>query len=156
MPSKLTLRDWRSAVEGAATEIATHALSFRSAVVLDRIELAATAMIGAHIPLVGGGQAFDLALVSSAQGCDALARAILGLGAGSAIREAEIVDAIGEIANMLAGATKRRLAGPGAHLALGLPIFVRGYLQPRDRMPVIELPIRFGSIDSMVLIAGAR
>ena len=155
--SKITLRHWRTAVEGAATEIATHALSFPGVVVLDPVAAErSAALIGAHIPLVGGGQAFDMALVSSREGCEALSRAILCLGARPAICDAEIVDAIGEIANMLAGAMKRRLADHGAHLALGLPIFVHGYLQPSDRTAVIALPIRFGTIDAMVLIAGGR
>jgi hypothetical protein len=155
--SKLTLRDWRSAVEGAAAEIATRALSLPGVVVRDPVDTRhSAALIGAHIPLVGGGQAFDMALMSSAEGCEALSRAILCLGVGPAIRDVEIVDAIGEIVNMLAGAMKRRLAGHGAHLALGLPIFVRGYLQPSNRRPVIALPIRFGPIETMVLIAGNR
>ena len=152
--SKLSSHHWRSALEGAATEIATRALSFPGVVVLDPVSLErSAAMIGAHIPLIGGGQAFDMALVSSADGCEALSRAVLCVGAGPTIRDIEIVDAIGEIVNMLAGSMKRRLAGHGAHLALGLPIFVRGYL-PSDRLSVISLPIRFGHVDTIVLIVG--
>src|SRR5262245_47632015 len=106
MPSsKITLRDWRTALEGAATEIATRALSLPGVVALDPVGAEASAdLIGAHIPLVGGGEAFDMALVSSAKGCEALARAILSLGAGPTIGDAVIVDAVGEIVNMLAGA----------------------------------------------------
>jgi hypothetical protein len=156
-PSKLTLGQWRTAVEGAATEIATRALSFPGVVVQDPVGAErSAAMIGAHIPLIGGGQAFEMSLVSSEEGCEALSRAILCLTAGPALREVEIVDAIGEIVNMLAGSMKRRLAGHGAHLALGLPIFVRGYLQPSDRLSLITLPIRFGPIDTMVTVAGNR
>jgi hypothetical protein len=155
--SKLTLGHWRSAVEGAATEIATRALSFPGVVVHDPVGVErSVAMIGAHIPLVGGGQAFDMALVSSAQGCEALSRAILCLDPHPAIRDVEIADAIGEIVNMLAGSMKRRLAGHGAHLALGLPIFVHGHMQRSDRLSVITLPVRFGPVDTMVLIAGSR
>jgi hypothetical protein len=152
--SKLTLGQWRTAVAGAATEVATRALSFPGAIVQDPVGIErSAALIGAHIPLVGGGQAFEMSLVSSAEGCEALTRAILCMAAGPALREVEIVDAVGEIVNMMAGGMKRRLAGHGAHLALGLPIFVRGYLQSSDRLGVIALPIRFGPIDTMVSIA---
>lgn len=154
---KLTLAQWRTAVEGAAVEIATHALSFVGAVVHDPVGLeCAAAMFGAHIPLIGGGQAFDLALVASEAGCQALSRAILGMGAETALRDAEIADAVGEIANMLAGSVKRRLAGLGAELVLGLPLFLHGYIQPTDRLSVLALPTRFDTIDTMVLIAGQR
>ncbi len=154
---KLTLGHWRTALAGAATEIATYALSFPAATVHDPVGLEqADSMIGAHIPLVGGGQAFDLGVVSSADGCRALSRAILGVGPAAALRDAEVADAVGEIANMLGGSLKRRLAGLGAELVLGLPIFVHGHVQPTDRMSIIALPVRFGAIDTIVLIAGHR
>ncbi|HEY0477455.1 MAG TPA: chemotaxis protein CheX [Kofleriaceae bacterium] len=157
MSSKLSLAHWRAAVEGAASEIAAYALSFSSATVLDPVALErATTMVGAHIPLVGGGQAFDLALVASPASCQALSRAILCMKDGAPLRDAEVADAIGEIVNMLAGSVKRRLAGRGSELVLGLPIFLHGYIQPTDRLTVITLPTRFGAIDTMVLIAGQR
>jgi hypothetical protein len=153
--SRVSLAQWRAAVEGAAQEIATYALSFAGAKVLDPVGLdCAAALIGAHIPLVGGGQAFDLALVSSPEGCQALSRAILCMSDGAPLRDAEVADAVGEIVNMLAGSVKRRISGHGADLALGLPLFIHGYIEPTDRLTVTVLPTRFGAIDTMVLIAG--
>ena len=64
--TKLTLAQWRAAIDGAAKEIAINAFSFDGATVLDPVgHDAASAMIGAHIPVIGGGCAFDLALVAS-------------------------------------------------------------------------------------------
>ena len=155
--SKITLAQWRPAITAAATEIATYALSWPGAVVRDPVGLeATTSMIGAHIPLVGSGRAYDVALVASAEGCQALARAILCKGSGQAISDAEVADAIGEIVNMLAGSMKRRLSGLAADLTLGLPIFIHGYLQPSERLSVLALPTRFGAVDTVVLVAGPR
>jgi hypothetical protein len=155
--SKITLGHWRPAITAAATEIATYALSWPGAVVRDPVGLeATTSMIGAHIPLVGAGRAFDVAVVSSADGCQALARAILCMTPGAAITDAEVADAIGEIVNMLAGSMKRRLSGLAADLTLGLPIFIHGYLQPSERLSVLALPTRFGTVDAIVLVAGPR
>jgi len=155
--SKLTIAQWRSAVEGAAGEIATYALSFPGATVQDPVGLERAAkMIGAHIPLIGGGQAFDLALVASPEGCQALSRAILCMTDKAPLRDAEVADAVGEIVNMLAGSVKRRISGHGAELVLGLPIFLHGYIEPTDRLTVITLPTRLGPIETMVLIAGQR
>ena len=155
--SKVTPAEWRNAVEGAAHELATRALSLpgvtvETAVSADR----ANSMIGAHIPLVGGGQAFDLSLVASPEGCRSLARAILCMAEGAALRDAEVADAVGEIVNMLAGSVKRRLSAQCADLVLGLPLFIHGYIEPSDRLQVIALPTRFGAIETMVLIAGQR
>lgn len=155
--SKLSLAQWRAAVEGAAREIATYALSLPGATVADPVGLECTmSMIGAHIPMVGGGQAFDLALVSSPEGCQALSRAILGQPDTAQLRDAEVADAVGEIVNMLGGTVKRRLSGLGAELVLGLPLFLHGYIEPSDRLTVIVLPTRFSTIETMVLIAGQR
>src|SRR5581483_9937839 len=75
---KLTLAQWRTAIEGATTEIALNAFSFPGAVVGDPVgHEAAAAMIGAHIPVLGSVGAFDLALVATRESCQALSRAIL-------------------------------------------------------------------------------
>jgi hypothetical protein len=154
--SKFTLPQWRAAVEGAARELATCALSLPGASVGDPVDLSrAMTMIGAHIPLVGGGQAFDLALVSSPAGCQALSRAILYMSEGAPLRDAEMADAVGEIVNQLGGTVKRRLPG-GAELVLGLPLFIHGYIEPTDRLTVIAFPTSFGPIETIVLIAGQR
>lgn len=158
MPNpKLTLAQWRTAVEGSSREIATNALSFPGATVLDPVSHEATAaMIGAHIPVLGGGGAFDLALVARPEDCKALARAMLYMDPGSPIKDAEVADAIGELVNMLGGGVKRRMSGLGADLELGLPIFIHGHIQPTDRLSVVALPVRFGTVDTMVVITGQR
>ena len=157
-PSKITLAQWRTAVEGAAGEIASCALSFPGAVVQDPVGLErAISLIGAHIPLIGDGSAYDLALVASPESCKALARAILCMAPDGPVRDAEVADAIGEIVNMLGGGVKRRMAGSRAvDLLLGLPIFMHGYIEPTERMTVTCLPTKLGPIETMVLIAGSR
>jgi len=153
--SKISPAHWRNAVEGAAQELAAYALSVPRAVVQDPVGLErAVSMIGAHIPLVGGDQAFDLALVSSPEGCRDLSRAILGMAAGAPLRDAEVADAVGELVNMLGGSVKRRISG--CELVLGLPLFIHGYIEPSDRVTVTALPTRFGEIDTIVLLAGQR
>jgi Chemotaxis phosphatase CheX len=158
MPSKITLAQWRTAVEGAAGEIASYALSFSGAKVQDPVGIECTmALIGAHLPLIGDGHAYDLALVASPESCRALARAILCMAPDAPVRDAEVADAIGEITNMLGGGVKRRLLGASAgDLLLGLPIFLHGYIEPTDRMIVTCLPTKLGTIATIVLIAGHR
>ncbi len=154
----ITLAQWRHAVEGAAQEIASYALSFPGAIVQDPVGLERTvSLIGAHIPLVGDSGSYDLALVAAPDDCKALARAILCMAPDAPVRDVEVADAIGEIVNMLGGGVKRRMSGNGVtDLLLGLPIFMHGYIQPTERMTVICLPTKLGAIETMVLIAGQR
>jgi hypothetical protein len=76
------------------------------------------------------------------------------MAAGAPLRDAEVADAVGELVNMLGGTVKRR--STGCELVLGLPRFIHGYIEPSDRLTVLTLPTRFGTIDTMVLIAGQR
>lgn len=156
--STITLSQWRAAIDGAANEIASYALSFTGALVQDPVALErAASLIGAHIPLIGDGKAYDMAFVAAPESCKALARAILQMAYDAPIQDTEVADAIGEIVNMLGGGVKRRMsAGNGADLVLGLPIFLHGYIQPTARMTVTALPVKMGTIDTMVLIAGQR
>jgi hypothetical protein len=153
---RLTVAQWRAAVEGAAREVGSF-VSVSEVAVLDPVGLERTTeMIGAHLPLVGGGGAFDLALVATPEGCQAIARSILGMADSAPIKDGEVTDAIGEIVNMLGGTIKRRIAGHGPELVLGLPLFIRGYVAPSDRLTVTVWPTRFGTIDTMIVITGAR
>jgi CheY-specific phosphatase CheX len=158
MPSsRITLAQWRAAIDGAANEIASYALSFSGAVVQDPVGLErAVSLIGAHIPLIGDGAAYDMAFVTSPESCQALARAILCMAPDAPVKDVEVADAIGEIVNMLGGGVKRRMSGQGAELVLGLPIFLHGHIQPTPRMQVTAMPVRMGTIETMILIAGQR
>jgi CheY-specific phosphatase CheX len=154
--TRFTPQQWRDAVRGAATEIARYALSFDGASVAEPESAAATAaMIGAHIPLVGS-ESFELSLVATRESCHALAGAVLCMTSGATLSAAEVADAIGEIANQLAGGVKRRLASNGGDLELGLPVFVNGSVEPTGRQSVIALPTKFGPIATMVVIVGPR
>ncbi len=154
---KISPAEWRTAVEGAARELATNALSMPGATVKDAVGAErASAMIGAHLPLVGGGKAFDLSLVSSPEGCRSLARAILYMAEGAPLRDAEVADAMGEMVNMLGGSIKHRMSAQASDLVLGLPLFIHGYIEPSDRLQVIALPTNLGPIETMVVIAGQR
>jgi CheY-specific phosphatase CheX len=156
--SRFTIQQWRDAVRGAASEIARYALSFDGATVAEpepEPAVATAAMIGAHIPLVGS-QCFEISLVATRECCHALAGAVLGMGTDAELSTAMVADAIGEIANQLAGGVKRRLASNGGDLELGLPVFVNGSVEPTGRQSVIALPTKFGPIPAMVVIVGPK
>jgi hypothetical protein len=54
----------------------------------------------------------------------------------------------------MGGAVKRRMHRYGADLALGLPVFVCGHVQPSERVGVLAVPARLGPIQTHVLVIG--
>jgi len=151
------LRDgagWRSAVEPAASEIALYALGF-SAAKVERPDADYTGKdkIGAHLPLIGGPRALELALVGTEAACRAVAAAMLQ-SAPESLAMPEVADAVGEALNMLGGAIKRRFNSPD--LELGLPLFVVGHVQATANLAIIALPTHFGPIAMHTLVIGRR
>ena len=154
--SRFTATQWRDAIQSTASEIARYALGFDGASVADPEPAEATAgMIGAHIPMVGK-ESFELSLVGTRAACQALSGAVLMMGIDAQLAPAEIADAIGELANQLAGGVKRRLAGTCGDLELGLPVFVNGSVEPTRHQSVLALPTTFGPISAMVVIVGPK
>lgn len=147
---------WQEAIAQSANEIAMYALGELETRVEHPIAVThdVSCSAGAHIPLLGGSQPLELAIVSSPDGCEALARAMLGTD--GPLTPAEIADALGELVNMLAGGVKRRLQAHGTELELGLPIFIRGHVEPTDRVSIVALPIDFGPTKTRVLTIGRR
>ena len=111
-------------------------------------------MVGAHIPMVGG-KSFELSVVATREACGAIAGAILGMTPAE-LSPAMVADAIGELANQLAGGVNRRMASNGGDLELWLPVFLNGVVQPTDRQSVTSLPTTFGAIEMVVVIVGPR
>ena len=144
-----TATEWREAIHSTASEIAKIALSFPGATLIEHAPTGPVA--GAHIALVGR-PSYELALVASPEGCVALSSAVLGMDI-TGMPARVIADAIGELVNMLAGGIKRRLAG-GSELELGLPLYVTGAIEPSGRQSVVTVPVRFGTIETAVMVIG--
>lgn len=147
---------WESAIAGAADEIAQYALNFPDSAVGAAVSPGeADGLVGAHIPMLGGPDTLELALVGTPENCRAIAAAILQ-STPSSLSEAETADAVGEIVNMLAGSVKRRMATTGVDLELGLPLFIVGHVASTSHIEVTRLPARFGPVEMFVLMINRR
>jgi hypothetical protein len=152
-----TLAQWQVAVEGAANEIATYALSFEGATVGAAVSHSVVdGLVGAHIPMLGGPEALELALVGEPANCRRLAAAMLMTDDPSSLSESDVADAVGEAINMLAGSVKRRMQSDGTELELGLPVFIVGHIKHTEHISVSPLPAKFGPIDMFVLVVSRR
>ncbi len=144
---------WVNAIRNAAREIAIYALGYSTATAGTPVRPdRAAGMVGADVALVGAGQHYGVALVAATPALDALARALLGVGPRAELSPTDIADAIGELANQLAGVVKRGIVKVVGELVLGVPIAVTGELEPALGA-VSAVPITLGSVSAIVLVS---
>lgn len=146
---------WKAAIAGATEEIALYALNFTNSSVGNPVDGEADGLIGAHIPMLGGPTALELAVVGTRENCRAMAGAIL-TSPPESLSEADVADAVGEIVNQFAGSVKRRMASEGVDLELGLPLFIVGHVASTRQIEVTRLPAHFGPIEMFVLMISRR
>src|SRR5262249_17035384 len=128
----------------ATRDVATSALGFDGVRVIGRRPTMSRSLQGAYIALVSDRAALQFGIVSDEPGCAALGRALLGMTpADPRLGRAEIVDGLGEIVNIVAGATKNRLVARDASIRIGLPIFINGYV---GASPHLETEVAAASI----------
>ena len=150
------LASWITDLEGAFEEIATTALGLSGVVVTARHDRPLP-LHGAYLGLVGPTGAIQIALASSPEGCQALAKGLMGMGpADEDLPEGEMADAVNEIINIVAGAFKARVRDRANPLQMGLPVFIRGAVQSTDRIAVQVAEITAGEIPAALLLVHPR
>ena len=150
------LAAWLTDLEGAFAEVATTALGFPGLSVTGRHDRPPP-LHGAYLGLVGPAGAVQIGLAASPEGCQALAKGLMGMGADEpAMPENEMADAVCEIVNIVAGAFKARVRDRASPLQMGLPVFIQGAVQPTDRIAVRVAEVRFGEVPALLLLVHPR
>jgi len=109
---------------------------------------------GVYLPIVGrGGDVVYVGWLASSAGCEAMARALLGGLAVGPLSQAEILDAMGEIVNIVAGAVMRRMRLVDGSLALGLPIRAGSPLVPAGERTQATRVV-CGGVDGVLVLVG--
>lgn len=125
------LNEWIDAAEASAIEVATTALACGSVERAPRSEPSQDSLFGAYVPLVAADCQLQIGVVAEWQACEILARALLGMEPDAELEaESDVSDALGEIANMVAGCVKTRMNARMPGLNTGLPLCVVGYVDP--------------------------
>jgi hypothetical protein len=147
--------DWLGALEAEFAALATGTLGLSNVKVEARLDAPPPAMAGAYLGLLAPWGGVQLALVSDADGCAAIARGLLGTLAGEALEPPDVADAVCEVVNILAGAVKARVRQHGP-LQMGLPTFFRGPVQPTERLGVWALSVRAGDVPAALVVVHPR
>jgi hypothetical protein len=85
---------------------------------------------GSYIALVGDLYNYEFGVAASWSDCEILSKRLLFMEDDEEIAEAEVADAMNEIANIVGGGVKRRMSDFDAGLKLGLPTFFEGPICP--------------------------
>lgn len=147
---------WLADLEGACLEVASTALGCAGMTVTSR-HGAPPSLHGAYLGLIGPSGAVQIGLASSPEGCQALARGLMGLGPEEgALPDHEMADAVCEIINILAGAFKARVRDRATPLQMGLPVFIQGAIQATDRVAVRVAEVTIGATAAALLLIHPR
>ena len=109
---------------------------------------------GAYITLVGDTGSVQMGIISTQTGCKQLAGMLLGME-GDEIDElggADMVDAYGEIINVVAGIVKQLVNESDPSFHLGLPIFINGQVCAMEHQQSIVTDIQIGDVPVHLLV----
>jgi CheY-specific phosphatase CheX len=155
------LSEWIEAAEASAIEVATTALACSSVERAPRSEPSQSSLFGAYVPLVAVDCQLQIGIVAEWQACEILARALLGMEPDEELSaQSDVSDALGEIANMVAGCVKTRMNGRMPGLNTGLPLCVVGHVEPSAGAQHASVALLFDQVRASVRVlwspAGAQ
>ncbi len=149
----ISIRDWLDSMVEAMNELAPTTLGFDDVEVKEIKEVFPVGMSGAYIALVSMDSSLQIGLVSEPKGCETLALSLMGMEPGEEeLSEQDIADSVGEIINILAGMIKRQMAKKINAVNLGLPIFINGHIEPRQRQETGVAEVKIGPVDAQLLV----
>ncbi len=107
---------------------------------------------GAYLGLVAQEEPIQVGILVDGPGCQALAKALLGMEPGDEdLPPSDVSDAMCEIINIIAGGLKRRVS-ERMPVTMGLPIFVSGHPLPNQQQVVLARMLKIGEITANVLL----
>jgi len=102
------------------------------------------------VALVGERTSVQIGIAADDRGCQSLAKLLLG--ADEELTDSDVSDAMGEIANIIGGGVKKRLAGEFGGMRLGLPVVLMGHLELTRKQRVAQRSILFGETAARLVV----
>ena len=148
-----TVDDWLDAAVTSAEELATVALGFDGAELIGKRDDFPTELRSAIIALVSDTISVQLGIASTKEGCQHLARALLAMEPDEDdLPEDDVADAVGEVANIVAGQVKSMMGSADSPIKLGLPLFISGRFDHPDNVETALADIRVGSVPVTLIV----
>ena len=145
----VAIDEWLKATVDAASEFASTTLDVPLVPITADGELPLD-LTGCFVALVGDEGSLQIGLASDAEGCQTLAKALFA--SEDDLPDEDVGDALGEIANIVAGGVKKRMALVQMALAIGLPIVMEGHLRISERQQLAQADVKLGEVPVRLLI----
>ena len=124
-----TIDQWAGAATAATIDIAIQVLGLDAAIQLEQA-VPFAAPFAAYVPLSSSDSHIQLGIVAELIDCERISRTLLCLSDEEPFAsEGDVADAIGELANVIAGATKTMMNPTVPDIVLGLPLCVKGRIE---------------------------
>ena len=157
MSETVALQEWMNAAVEATVETANAILGVETRVVEAPPALETRQFPGAYIGLTAPNQAVQVGLVARPEALQAIAKAMLGMAPEDEdLPSSDVADAVGELANIFAGAIKQRMLPRVGALGLGLPLFINGHIEPTEKLTIQAVDLQLGSVASSLLVIRER
>lgn len=153
MTSEATLDAWLDATRAAAAEFAEMTLGQPVAALEEGDGLDAD-LTACFVALVWGEQSVQIGVSSNRDSCQALAQALFE--SDEPLAEEDVSDALGEIANIMAGSVKTTMVNSYKDLRLGLPIVLDGHLRLTDRQEMAYVDVKLGNVPARLVVIRSR
>lgn len=150
--SELAVADWQQAAVEVASEIGVSVLAFGGTTPPERIAGIGNERRGAYVPILSGDNSLHVGIVSDESGCVSLTRALLGMAPDEDVSPEDVRDAVGEIANMIAGGVKTKVTEKGVSAQIGLPIFIQGHIECGGSTQTIVSQLTFDDVDVCITV----
>lgn len=151
-------QEWLDVLMSVTKEFAVDTLGFESYETKGRKDGPPDPGIGTYIPLVGASASLEMGIVSTDQGCRHLSGALLGMDSAESenMGEDDMVDAFGEIINIVAGVVKQRVNEEDSTFNLGLPILVKGQIRAMEHQRTAVADVVTGNIPVQLVVVTPR
>ncbi len=145
MNELISLQEWLRVLAEATQEVSATALRFDGRPPVE-VPGSRGARPGAYIAILCDSASMHVGLTTSPEGCRTLARGLLGMRESVELADKEVVDAVSELLNIVAGKVKSRLAERDTSLRLGLPLFVQAEIQITEHMERATADVKVGPV----------
>ncbi len=153
MSDMRTAEEWLNAAVSSAEELATVALGFDGSEFVGKRDNFPLNSKSALIALVSETVSIQLGVAATEESCQHLARALLAMEPDEDdLPEDDVADAVGEVANIVAGQVKTMMGEADTPIKLGLPLFITGKFDYPEDVEIALADVRVGPVPVTLMI----
>lgn len=109
---------------------------------------------GAFLTMVSLDDTLQLGMASNKNGCKSISGALMGMTPRQmeALSNEDIVDAMGEVVNIIAGMVKTKMENINPRINIGLPVFLTGNIEPSHQQEAGAIEIKIGDVKTQIVV----